>query len=213
MTLVGRQLFGELGILHHLADLGAHEIRRDLVRLGVQQQVGERAHEAQAAIVPALLEEAPALGLLGLDRRGGIEGEVDARRHLLGALAHRLVVRLDVADIGRIERLVVRRHRVVGGALEHGQVARLPGDDRDRLDRRRAGADHAHRLAGEVDALMRPVAGVIGRALEIFEAGNLGRVGRRQAAHRGDDEARGQRGRLCPSRPSRRAPSRRTGPG
>ena len=85
----------------------------------------------------------------------------------------------------------MRRHRVVGGALEDGEVLGLLGDHGDGLDRRRAGADHAHRLAGEVDSLMRPVAGVIGRPLELLEARDLRRVGRRQAAHGGDDEPRG----------------------
>ena len=44
-----------------LADLAAHELRRRLVRLVVQQQVGEGAEEAQPAVVPALLELAAAL--------------------------------------------------------------------------------------------------------------------------------------------------------
>ena len=44
-----------------------------------------------------------------------------------------------------VQRPVVRRHRVGRGALEHGQLARLLRDERDRLHRRRAGADHGRR--------------------------------------------------------------------
>ena len=64
----------------------------------------------------------------------------------------------------------------------------LLGDDRDRLDRRRAGADHADALAGEVDALVRPAAGVVRRALEAVDAREVRRVRRRQAAGRHDAE-------------------------
>ena len=164
-----------------------------LVGLVAQQQVREGRHEAQPAVVPARLERAVALLLRRLGRRGGVDREVDAGRLGLGALAHLRIGGLHLAHIVGIERLVVRRHGVVGGALEHREVLRLFGHHRDRLDGRGAGADHADGLAGEVDAFMRPVAGVIGRALEILEAGNLRRVGRGQAAHRRDDEARRDR--------------------
>ena len=65
-----------------------------------------------------------------------------------------------------VERRVVRRHAEVRRALEDGDVLGLGGDLRDRLDAGRAGADHRHALAGEVDALVRPGAGVVGRARE-----------------------------------------------
>ena len=161
-----------------------------LVRIVVQQQIRERGHEAQPAIVPALLELAVALFLRSLDGRGGVDREIDAGGLGLGALAHLRIARLHLPHIIGIERPVVRRHGVVGRALEHGEVFGLLGHHRDRLDGRGARADHAHRLAGEVDALMRPVAGVIGWPLEVFQAGNLRRVRRGQATHRGNDEAR-----------------------
>ena len=59
------------------------------------------------------------------------------------------------------QRPVVRRKAEVRRALEHGQVLGLLGDDRDRLDARRAGADDADPLAGEVHRLVGPVAGVV----------------------------------------------------
>ena len=187
-----RQDLRGLRILDDLADLGPHEVGRRLVGIVVQQQVGERRHEAQPAVGPALLEQAAALGFRRLDRRRHVDHEIDAGRLGLGALAHLGIVRLDLGDIGRVERLVVRRHGVVGGALEHRQMPGLLGHDRDRLDGGRARADDAHGLAREVDALMRPVAGMVGRPPELGEAVDLRRVGRGQATHGGDDEARRQ---------------------
>ena len=46
----------------------------------------------------------------------------------------------------------------------------LFGDDRDRLDGRRTGADNSDALSGEIHALMRPIAGVVGLALEAVQA-------------------------------------------
>jgi hypothetical protein len=132
-----------------------------------------------------------------LDGRGGIDGEIDAGRLGPGAPADLAIVRLHLPHIVGIERLVVRGHGVVGGALKDGEVPGLLGDHRDRLDGRGAGADDAHGLAGEIDALVRPVAGVIGRTLEILQSGNLRRVRRGQAAHGRDHEA--CRDRLGPS--------------
>ena len=53
---------------------------------------------------------------------------------------------------------------------------------------RGAGADHADALAGEVDALVRPAAGVVPLALEVVESGNSGIAWRRQAADGADEE-------------------------
>ena len=50
----------------------------------------------------------------------------------------------------------------------------LLGNHRHRLDARRAGADHGDALAGEIDRLMRPVAGVIDLALEAIDALDVG---------------------------------------
>ena len=50
----------------------------------------------------------------------------------------------------------------------------LGRDHRDGLDRRGAGADNADPQAGEIHALMRPVAGVVGVALETVQTGKSG---------------------------------------
>ena len=55
--------------------------------------------------------------------------------------------------------------REVRGALEDGELRASAGDQRDRLDRRRPGADHGDSLAGEVHAVVRPCAGEVHLAL------------------------------------------------
>ena len=70
-------------------------------------------------------------------------------------------------------------------------MLRLRRDHRDRLDRRRAGADHADAHAGEVHAFMRPVAGVVGLALEARQSLEVRRARVRQRAGRHDDVLRG----------------------
>ena len=79
-------------------------------------------------------------------------------------------------------------NREIRGALKHREVAGLLGDHRHRLDARRSRADHADALAGEIDRLMRPVAGVIDLALKTIEALDLGHPCVRQAAGGEHDE-------------------------
>ena len=83
---------------------------------------------------------------------------------------------------------VPRRDRVVGCALKHGQVLGLRGDHGRGLNAGRAGANHAHALAGEVHPVMRPLASVVPVSLETLQTGEVRHVRRGQAAHRGDQE-------------------------
>ena len=184
--VLGRQQLGDLRVAHALADLVAHELCRRLVGLLVDHQVVVGAEEPEPAVLPAPLELALALLGRGLQRRLVGVVEVDAGHGLLGARPQRRIVGLDGAHVLRVQRRVVRRDGVVGRALEHGEVRGLLGDDRDRLHGGRAGADDRDALAGEVDALLRPVAGVVAGAREGVEARELRRVGRGQAA-RGHD--------------------------
>ena len=101
------------------------------------------------------------------------------------------VVRLDLLHLHRVERLVPRRHGEGGRALEHGELGGLLGDDRDRLDGRRPGADDPDPLTGEVHRLMGPPPGVERRALERLGARDVGDVGGAQAA-RGHHEEPGR---------------------
>jgi hypothetical protein len=61
-------------------------------------------------------------------------------------------------------------------------MRRLPGNDRDRLDSRGASADDTDALAAEIHALMRPMARVVGLALEAVDTCEFRHIGRRQAA-------------------------------
>ena len=79
-------------------------------------------------------------------------------------------------------RTIVRGQRKVRRALEHCQLRRLRGDQRDRLYPRRSRADHRHALASELDLLMRPAAGEIDLALEVPYAIDLRRLGRGETA-------------------------------
>src|SRR5205823_3947412 len=81
-------------------------------------------------------------------------------------------------------RCVARRNDEARRALEYVQVLGLCGDDRNGLNRRRAGADDADMPAGEVYAVMRPSGSVVGRAAECPGALELRLVRRRETAGR-----------------------------
>ena len=190
--LVGRELPGDVGVLDDLAQLLPHELRGQVVGRLVEQEVVVGAEEGEAAVAPSAartLPGAPRRVTSRADRSVRSHAGAERGRHepVLGAELR--VLGLDLLHRHRVERLVPRRHRVGGRALEHRELGGLLGDDRDRLDGRRAGADHAHPLAGEVDALVGPRAGVVRRPLERVGAGDLGRVGGAEAAGGHDDEA------------------------
>src|SRR5450755_43484 len=79
------------------------------------------------------------------------------------------------------------------GALEHGQMRRLLGDQRDRLDPGRSGADHRDAFAGELDLVVRPATGEINLALEVLDTLDLRRLGRGETAGGHDVIAAGYR--------------------
>ena len=58
----GESSAASFGIVHFLgANLAADEVGRDVVRLAVDQEVGEDPVEAEAAVLPASLHLAPTL--------------------------------------------------------------------------------------------------------------------------------------------------------
>ena len=162
------QQLGDPRVAHGRPNLAAHELRCRGVGLFVDHEIVEAAEEQKSAILPALLVDAFALGGIDGQRRDVVARPVRELAALLPPVAgaEAGVVVLDRGHQLGVDRLVARRHRVLRGALKHHQLARLPGDHRDRLHRRRAGADNPDPLAAEVHSVVRPVAGVIGGAGE-----------------------------------------------
>ena len=138
--------------------------------------VDERAEqELEAALVPRRLVDGLALLVAHLQRRSlgqgvrasppaGVRRPSRRSRRSLALTSSRNALSTVPWRAGM---------RVLRRALEHGEVAGLLGDHRDRLDAARAGADHADALAGEVDALVGPRAGVVRVALEASTPGDV----------------------------------------
>ena len=185
-----RQLGRRLRVFDDLADLGADELGRGIVRRLVHQEVAERRAELQPAPLPGFLVDGVALLRRHVMGRAVLDGE---RMSVRGGLHHPTqlagVVLHPLLEL-RAQRMVLRGHRVVRGALEHGQVRGRLGDHRRRLDACGPGAHHAHSLAGKVHALVWPLPGVVPLAGELIEARNVRNVRRRQATHRSDQELR-----------------------
>ena len=177
----------DLRILHDLADLLAHILGRGVVRRLVERKVVVGGHEVQAALLP-FGRRRPCWRSSGVSSSAPLVGSAadNAVARFLARLPAQLrIVVFPGLLVLRRQVVVARRKRVVRRALEHGQVLRLRRDHRDRLDRRRAGADDADAQAGEVHALMRPLAGVVGLALEARQPLEVrrARVGERAGRH------------------------------
>jgi len=87
-----------------------------------------------------------------------------------------LIALLD-RQLFRRDRPVAGGDRIIGSALENGGVVGLLGDQRDRLDARGSGADDPDRLAGKIDALVRPAVGPVDCAGEILHSRNIDILG------------------------------------
>ena len=112
-----------------------------------------------------------------------------AEERFADALDDAVIVRLSRLDQFGVHLAVARRHAVVGGALEHGELLGLLRDFGNGLHRGGAGADHGHALGGEVNAGVREAAGVVPLALEFLQALELRHVRGRQGAHGRDEVA------------------------
>ncbi len=201
--ILRRQLLRDIGIAHDRLDLAAEEGFGRVVRLLVDQKVGIGEAEAQAAMGPARLIFALPLLMGHVECRALVAGHHETHARFPCGFAERGIVGLDRALIGRVERRVMSRNAEIGRALEDVEMGRLGRDMRDRLDRRRAGADDGDLLAGEIDALMRPEARVVRAPFELVEPGEIGLLRRRQAARRHDAEARRDGlALLCPDDPA-----------
>src|ERR1051325_2223313 len=117
---------------------------------------------------------------------GNPEGRIESRAAPLWILG--LVSALLIG----IERSVACRQAEIGCPLKDVKMLRLPGDDRYRLDARRAGANDTDPQAGEIGALMRPQASVVPFPLETLQTRVVRRPRRRKIARRHDAEPRGR---------------------
>jgi hypothetical protein len=185
------QACGHRRVAHDGADLAAHELGARLVGAQVGQRVDEGPEQAEAADLPALLEQRLALGIGDRQRGQRVRRQLaaEAGAHAAVARAKARVVGLDARLALGVERSVARRHRVGRGALEHRQRARLLGDERDHLHARRAGAHQRDVAPAEVHRRVRPRGRMQHRAGERVEPVERRRVRRRQRADRHHDEA------------------------
>ena len=90
------------------------------------------------------------------------------------------------------EGAVARRDRVLGRALENGDVLGLLRYFGNRLDARRARADHTHALARERHGIVGPPTRMMAIARKVVDARVIGLVGDEERAHRADQK-------LCPN--------------
>jgi hypothetical protein len=190
--VLGAEVVGDVLVLDDLVDLAVDPPLGRVVGLLAGRQVDEGGEQVdQAAALPRGLEDRIPLGVGDFQRRPGRGGDRHAGPGLALRLPVRRIVGLAVGDLRRTQPPIACGQRVRRGALEDGQVVGLLGDDRDGLDAGRAGTDDADPLPGQVDALMRPVRGQIGRASERLDARDLGQFRRRQAAGRHHQETGG----------------------
>ena len=192
----GDQPLGGLRVVHDAADLAGDELAPLGVGGLVEQQVGVVAGELhEAGAVPHLLVEGPPL-LGRVVERGALV-------HRVGEAADRGVEDLaQVLEVG--PQLRPARPAVIGVLLSgvhqlavrwytvsSATSSRIVGDD---LHAARRGADDRDALAGEVDRLGRPPAGVVRLAPEVVTPGHVGEVRNRQHAGGRDEEPGPDRG-------------------
>ena len=78
-----------------------------------------------------------------------------AEARFADALDDAVIVPLAGSDPFRVNFAIARRHGVIGGTLEHGELLGLLRNFRNRLDGAGAGADDGDPLAGEVYTAFR----------------------------------------------------------
>src|SRR3989454_3666642 len=100
------------------------------------------------------------------------------------------VARLDLALPCGVDRPIAQRHTVIGCALEDGQMGHVFRNFRDELDGAGPGADDPHPLAGDLQAVLRPAAGVTPGALEALQPRKVRHIMRGQHPHRRDHKWR-----------------------
>ena len=184
--------FGRLGITHDRTDLAPHKLGEQFVGLFVGEVVRIAGEELdESAPLPSRLVVSQSL--LIRNREGTHLANLDGHpeRRQPGGFPVLVAPPVERLALGLRDRSVVRRDREVGRPLKHRQLGGLFGDDRDRLDSRRSGADHRNALAGEVDPIVGPTAREVHLAFEAIGAGDVDHFGYRQASRCHHVEASG----------------------
>src|SRR5262249_45240223 len=118
-------------------------------------------------------------------------------RHAEISLAQQFAIGLEAGpeaiDLLVGERPVLGGQAEVRRALEDGDLARILGNERRRLDAGRSRADHGDTLAAEVDGFVRPASGDVDLAREILHALDVRLLWNGEAARRHDTEPRLER--------------------
>src|SRR5262245_46797752 len=79
------------------------------------------------------------------------------------------VVGLDLTLPFGVDHRIPQRYTVIRRALEDGEMGHVLRNFRDELDGAGPGADDPHPLAGHIQAVLRPSAGVTPGALEALQ--------------------------------------------
>src|SRR5260370_25009864 len=103
--------------------------------------------------------------------------------------AKRSIMALLLDGVLRCQGCIPSGNREIGGALEHGEMRRPLGDNRNRLNTRRPGANDGDSLARKIHAFGWPVGCMEYAASKILQSCQVGRLWNRQTACCHDEEA------------------------
>ena len=148
-VVLGGQHLRHHRVLHPLAYLVAEELGVVLIgRTGHHHVIEVAEPLLEAGLLPQGFVELHPLFFRNAEGGAGVELVHEGAGGLQALLEYLWVARPDFLLLFRRDLAVAQGSAVVGGALEDGQVADLPGDFRDELHCRGPGADHADALAG-----------------------------------------------------------------
>src|SRR5262245_52902191 len=189
--VLGHELFRHHGILDALADLLPDEGCVVLVGLPGHHdviEIGQPFLEPGLCPQPLVLRQP----LFRRDCQGRPRVEcVHKRAWGFAALLEDFrVAGLDLTLPFGVDGPIAQRHTVVRRALEDGEMGHFFGNFRNELDGGGPGADDPHPLAGDLQAFLRPSAGVTPGALEALQPRKVRHIMRGQHPHRRDHKLR-----------------------
>ena len=185
----GGQQFGNCRVFDGTANFVAHEFGCIVIGFFIRVDIVESMRVIGTALGPATLVLLLALGFAHVGAGGLAVVIQNARPGGLGLFAAFGVVGFPGLLFRLRQGPVPRRNAEVGGALENHHLCGLFGNLGNALNARRASANDADTLSGEIHRLVRPTAGVVPLAFEVRQAGRVRHPRRRQTATRRDQEA------------------------